>query len=66
MKYKELQKLSEQELREKLKDMRKDLAKQNAQVAMHTQIKNPGHVKNLKKTIARILTSLTQRGLKEE
>ena len=65
MKYQDIQKLNEQELKEKLHELRKELAKQNAQVAMHTQLKNPGHVHVLKKTIAKVLTNLTERGLHE-
>lgn len=66
MKYTEIQKLSEQELRVKIGELRKDLAKQNAQVAMHTQIKNPGQVRLIKRTIAQLLTNMVQRGIREE
>ena len=40
----------------KLKDLRKELIKINAQVAMKTMSENPGRIREIKKTIARILT----------
>lgn len=58
MKYKELSKLSIQELESKLKEIKLDLMKQNAQVATGTTPQNPGQIKVKKKTIARILSIL--------
>ena len=43
-------------LNEKIAEMKKELIKLNAQVAIGTAIKNPGQIKKIKKTIARILT----------
>ena len=45
-------------------ELRKELIKVNAQVSTGTVPENPGNVKNIKKTIARILTIKTQK--KEE
>ncbi len=43
-------------LNEKIAEMKKELVKLNAQVAIGTALKNPGQIKKIKKTIARILT----------
>lgn len=61
MKIKELQPLGLNELNEKLDETRKELIKINGQIATGTSPKNPGQVKNYKKTIARIHTLLTQK-----
>lgn len=56
MKFKELKAIEPVELKSKLIELRKELIKLNAQVATGTAIKNPGQIKQTKKTIARILT----------
>ena len=40
----------------KLKDLRKELIRINAQVALKTLPENPGRVREIKKTIARLIT----------
>ena len=52
----ELRKLGNEQLNEKLKELKKELIKINAQISTGTVPENPGNVKNIKKTIARILT----------
>lgn len=52
----ELRKMDEKGLNEKLIELRKELVKINAQVSTGTVPENPGNVKNVKKTVARILT----------
>lgn len=54
MKFKELKALPETELRDKLTELKKELMKENAQVAIGTVPKNPRKMRNEKKTIARI------------
>ncbi len=54
-KTRELQRLSEAELESKLAELRKELMRQNAQLATGTIPKNPGMIKQTKKEIARIL-----------
>ena len=54
MKYKELAGMSKTELQEKKKEMQMELIKSNAQIATGTVPKNPGQVKQTKKTIAKI------------
>ena len=56
MKLKEIRNLENNAINEKITEMKKELVKINAQIAIGTAIKNPGHVKQIKKTIARILT----------
>lgn len=61
MNIEELKNLNEKELGEKISELRKELIKINAQVAIGTQIKNPGQISQIKKTIARINTITNQR-----
>ncbi|MCX6707823.1 MAG: 50S ribosomal protein L29 [Candidatus Woesearchaeota archaeon] len=55
-KMKEFRGLSENELKKRIDDLRKELVKMNAQVATGTMPKSPGLVKNTKKSIAMIMT----------
>ncbi len=54
MSFKELEGMPEQELRQKMEELHKELMKENAQVATGTIPKNPGKIRLTKKTIARI------------
>ncbi len=56
MKAKELRNLTKKDLETKLDELKKELIKLNAQVATGTVPKSPGQIKQIKKTIARILT----------
>ena len=56
MKSKEIRGMDKNTLNEKILELKKDLIKMNAQVAIGTALKNPGQVRKIKKTIARILT----------
>lgn len=56
MKIKELRNMDNASLNEKLTELKKELVKVNAQVAIGTALKNPGQVRVIKKTLARILT----------
>lgn len=60
MKIKEIRKFNEEQLKEKLIELRKELMKLNTEIATGTNPKSPGQVKNIKKTMARILTALNQ------
>ena len=55
MKAKDLIPMSEEELNSKLIELKKELIKLNAQIATGTTPKSPGQVKEVKKTIAKIL-----------
>ena len=48
--------MDEKSLSSKLFELRNELISVNAQVAMGTLPENPGRIKEIKKTIARILT----------
>ena len=55
MKLKELKALSEKEMGEKKVELQKELLKLRGQIAVGTIPKSPGQVKNLRKTIAKII-----------
>lgn len=46
------------ELKSKLAELRKDMLKSNAQIAMKAAPKSSGQIRQVKKTIARILTTI--------
>ncbi|MBR9675769.1 50S ribosomal protein L29 [Candidatus Woesearchaeota archaeon] len=56
MKAKEIRQLSVEELGKKEVEIKKELMKLNAQVAMGGALKSPGQIKQYKKTIAKINT----------
>lgn len=58
---KDLRAMKDAELEEKHKELRKELLKINAQISTRTPPENPGKVKQVKKTIARILTIFTEK-----
>jgi len=60
LKNSDLRKMNAQELQNKLVELKKDLIKINAQIAAGTVPENPGNVKNVKKTVARILTIMQE------
>lgn len=62
MKNKELKSKKPEELKTLLDEARKELIKLNTQVATGTTLKSPGQVRKTKKSIARILTLLNQKG----
>jgi large subunit ribosomal protein L29 len=65
MKFKELRSLDDKSLMSKLDELKMDLLKENSQVATGTTPKSPGHLKEIKKTIARINTVLNERSVTE-
>lgn len=65
MKTKELRKLDEKTMKVRLEEIEKELMKLNAQVATGTSPENPGKIRSLRKTIAKILTLLNEKKLKE-
>jgi large subunit ribosomal protein L29 len=62
MKARDLRVMPKPELMSKLNELKKELVKQNAQIAVGTTPKSPGQVKQIKKTIAKILTIIKQGG----
>lgn len=50
--------MNELQLKEKLNDLKKDLMKYNAQISTGTVPENPGRIKLVRKTIAKIYTAI--------
>ena len=65
MKIKEIRNMDTASLNEKLTELKKELVKVNAQVAIGTALKNPGQVRVIKKTLARILTLSTEKDVEK-
>lgn len=60
----ELKKMSSKDLIDKLAGLNKELMKARAQVSSKVSPDNPGKIKEIRRTIARILTIQLQRGEK--
>ena len=58
IKNRELKSISEEELKKRIGELKQELIKINAQVATGTTPKNPGQIKQMRRTIARIKTIL--------
>jgi len=56
MKAKEIRSIDKTTLNEKMLELKKELVKIKAQIAIGTTIKNPGQVKKMKRTLARMIT----------
>ena len=61
MKIKDLRSMTKEDINSKLIELRKELIKHSAQIATGTTPKSPGHIKQIKKTIAKILTIANQK-----
>jgi large subunit ribosomal protein L29 len=61
---KQIREMKPEDLNKKLSELRLELLKELGNVKMGRAIKNPGKIKELKKTIARILTVQQERKLK--
>ncbi len=64
MKAKELRLMSEMDLENKSIELKKELMKVNSQIAIGTIPKSPGKVKEMRRTIAKILTIKNEKILK--
>lgn len=58
---KELKNMNKEDLKAKLQEIRKELIKENAQIAVGTTPKSPGQIKQMKKTVARIIQLLNKK-----
>jgi len=58
---KELRELKDEDLDKRLSELRLELLKEQGNVKMGRPVKNPGRIKQIKKTIARILTIKQER-----
>ena len=61
MKAKEILGMDKNVLNEKMIELTKELVKINAKVEIGTALKNPGQIRKIKKTLARILTISNQK-----
>jgi len=66
MKAKELRDMSNEDLKNKIKELKRELMNDYAQISAGTPPKSPGMLKQRKKTIARILTIINSRKLEKE
>lgn len=57
----DLKAMDEKTANEKIKELKAELMKLNAQVAIGTNIENAGRIKAIKKTIARLLTIISSK-----
>lgn len=62
---KELRGLSEGELKNRLEESKKELLKLQAQASSGTGASNPGKMKQTKKNVARMLTIIEEKEVKE-
>ena len=65
IKNKELQQMGKNQLESKLKELKKELMKINTQKSTGSNPENPGKIKQIKKTIAKILTIINNKNWKE-
>jgi len=64
---KEIEKMTKKELTEKLNELRKEMIKLKSQIAMGSLPESPGKVREIRRTIARILTlSKREEGTKKQ
>lgn len=59
---KDFKQMNTVQLGEKLSDLRKELMKINTQISTGTTPENPGRVREVKKTIARLITAINIKG----
>jgi large subunit ribosomal protein L29 len=60
---KEIRKASEKDLNKKLDELRLELAKERANIAIGASVTSPGRLNEIKKTIARVLTIKNEGGI---
>lgn len=56
----EIRNMNESELREKMSDLKKEIVEERGQIETGGFADNPGRIKEMKKTIARIKTVLNE------
>ena len=61
----ELKQLNKQTAEEKLNELRKELMKANSQVAMGTMPENPGRIREIKRTIAKLIVIIKEKSKQE-
>jgi len=58
---KEIKNMSEKDMEKNINEFKLELAKEKANIAIGANVTSPGRIKEIKKTIARIETVLSQR-----
>ena len=66
MKSKEIRSMDKESVNEKANDLKKELIKMKAQIAMGAAVKNSRQVRKIKKVLARIETIQHERSLKNQ
>lgn len=66
MKIKDLRKLKSEEMEKKLSELNSELIKLKGQASTGTAPKSPGQIKQIKRTIAQILTVKNQKNVEEK
>lgn len=56
LKAKEIRSMKKEDLAKRVAELRKELMKLRSQVASKTQLENPGRIRTIKRTLARIYT----------
>jgi large subunit ribosomal protein L29 len=65
MKAKDIAKMGKAEIEAKLIETKQELAKERATVASGTRSDNPGKIRKLRRDIAKMITIITQKEVKE-
>jgi len=66
LKTKEIRKLSTKELDKRLRELRLELAKERGNISIGSTVSSPGRTREIKRTIARILTVKAETNSKQE
>lgn len=66
MKIKEIRNMKNEDLDKKLSELRLELSKELGSVKMGRAVKNPGKIKELRRSIARVMTVKKQLGTKSK
>ncbi len=61
LKVEEIREMDEKELKEKMNDLKKEIVEERGQIEIGGFAENPGRIKEMKRTIARIETVLNER-----
>ena len=64
MKVKEMKEMTKEELKERVIELKQELAKERASIASGTRSEKPSKIKNIRKDIARLLTVMNTKEIK--
>jgi large subunit ribosomal protein L29 len=66
LKMKKIRELGEKDIEDRRKELQMELSKERASSEVGGTVKNPGRIKEIRRTLARIKTHQTQKAAKEE